>query len=81
MRANHGRLGKYLHEFEGVSSRLDGLQAAILRVKLPLLGEWNDARRQIADWYGELLQDLELIQKPVDSIRGRISISPIMLCK
>lgn len=55
MWANHGRLDKYRHEFEGVNSRLDGLQAAILRVKLPYLTAWNEARRQAAAWYDELL--------------------------
>jgi len=55
MRANHGRTDKYLHEFEGRNSRLDGLHAAILRVKLRHLPEWNKARRQVAGWYDELL--------------------------
>ncbi len=64
MRANHGRSAKYEHEFEGVNSRLDGLQAAILRVKLRHLREWNQARRRIAGWYDELLADVDHIQKP-----------------
>ena len=51
MLANHGRLSKYIHLREGVSSRLDGLQAAILRVKLRHLDDWNLARRQIAQRY------------------------------
>jgi dTDP-4-amino-4,6-dideoxygalactose transaminase len=55
MRANHGRTDKYLHEFEGRNSRLDGLHAAILRVKLRHLPDWNKARRQVAGWYDELL--------------------------
>ncbi len=54
-RANHGRQDKYLHEFEGVNSRLDGLQAAILRVKLRHLAAGNAARRQAAAWYGAAL--------------------------
>lgn len=55
MLANHGRLEKYTHKMEGVNSRLDGLQAAVLRVKLRYLEEWNRQRRQIADVYMELL--------------------------
>jgi dTDP-4-amino-4,6-dideoxygalactose transaminase len=55
MRANHGRTDKYLHEFEGRNSRLDGLHAAILRVKLRHLPDWNKARRRVAAWYDELL--------------------------
>ena len=53
MLANHGRLEKYTHKMEGVNSRLDGLQAAILRVKLRYLDEWNAKRRQIADSYAD----------------------------
>jgi dTDP-4-amino-4,6-dideoxygalactose transaminase len=53
MLANHGRLEKYTHKMEGVNSRLDGLQAAILRVKLRHLDEWNQSRRQHADFYLE----------------------------
>jgi dTDP-4-amino-4,6-dideoxygalactose transaminase len=49
--ANHGRHSKYIHLREGVSSRLDGLQAAILRVKLRYLDGWNAARRDIAQQY------------------------------
>lgn len=58
MYANHGRLTKYEHEFEGVNSRLDGLQAAILNVKVKYLDGWNAERRQAAAWYDELLTPL-----------------------
>jgi dTDP-4-amino-4,6-dideoxygalactose transaminase len=51
--ANHGRLSKYDHEFEGVSSRLDGLQAAILSVKLRHLPAWTEGRRRAAALYAE----------------------------
>src|SRR5512136_1644140 len=51
MLANHGRREKYTHEIAGVNSRLDGLQAAILRVKLRHLEAWNAARRRHADEY------------------------------
>jgi dTDP-4-amino-4,6-dideoxygalactose transaminase len=54
-RANHGRTGKYLHEIQGVNSRLDTLQAAVLRAKLHHLADWNAARRRAASWYDELL--------------------------
>jgi dTDP-4-amino-4,6-dideoxygalactose transaminase len=56
MLANHGRLEKYTHEVEGVNSRLDSLQAAILRVKLPHLDQWNSARDKIAKTYMDVLQ-------------------------
>lgn len=62
MVANHGRLEKYTHKMEGVNSRLDGLQAAILRVKLRHLDEWNESRRRHADFYFEAFTggDLQL---------------------
>lgn len=55
--ANHGRLTKYNHEFEGVNSRLDTLQSAVLDVKLKHLPDWNNARRAIAKRYSENLTD------------------------
>jgi dTDP-4-amino-4,6-dideoxygalactose transaminase len=64
MRANHGRMAKYEHSFEGVNSRLDGLQAAVLRVKLKYLADGNKARRQIAWTYDELLKGCPQIQRP-----------------
>jgi dTDP-4-amino-4,6-dideoxygalactose transaminase len=57
MLANHGRLDKYVHQMEGVNSRLDGLQAAVLRVKLRHLDRWNDARRAHAREYLRLFAD------------------------
>ena len=56
MFANHGRIGKYDHEIEGVNSRLDGLQAAVLSVKLRHLDAWSEARRRNAYLYNEHLQ-------------------------
>jgi dTDP-4-amino-4,6-dideoxygalactose transaminase len=53
MIANHGRVEKYNHEFEGRNSRLDGLQAAILTVKLKYLDGWIKTRRNVADYYFE----------------------------
>ncbi len=61
MLANHGRLEKYTHKMEGVNSRLDGMQAAILRVKLRQLDEWNQKRRQIADVYRDQLTDRGIV--------------------
>lgn len=56
MIANHGRIAKYDHEFEGRNSRLDGLQAAVLRVKLRHLERWTESRRLHAAHYGALLE-------------------------
>jgi dTDP-4-amino-4,6-dideoxygalactose transaminase len=58
--ADHGRIDKYHHAIVGVNSRLDNLQAAILRVKLRHLDDWNDARRQVATRYIARLRDTDL---------------------
>lgn len=65
MIANHGRLSKYNHEFEGRNSRLDGLQAAILTVKLAYLDQWTAARIAVADRYLEQLKTVSDIILPV----------------
>ena len=65
MIANHGRIGKYDHEFEGRNSRLDGLQAAILSVKLKYLDEWTSQRMELAEVYLNELADLDEISLPV----------------
>jgi dTDP-4-amino-4,6-dideoxygalactose transaminase len=56
MLANHGRVEKYDHDMEGVNSRLDGLQAAILNVKLRHLEDWNERRRRNARLYDDYLK-------------------------
>jgi dTDP-4-amino-4,6-dideoxygalactose transaminase len=56
MFANHGRSKKYDHDFEGINSRLDGLQAAILSVKLRHLDEWTELRRRNAYLYNRALE-------------------------
>jgi len=61
MIANHGRVEKYNHEMEGVNSRLDGLQAAILNVKLNDLPDWSNSRRKNAYLYNEHLKDTDLV--------------------
>ena len=58
MFANHGRVQKYEHQVEGVNSRLDGLQAAILSVKLRHLDEWTRCRRRNAGLYSQYLKAL-----------------------
>lgn len=65
MYANHGRIAKYNHEFEGYNSRLDGLQAAILNVKLKYLQEWTDKRKMVASKYSELLSRIQGIVLPI----------------
>ncbi len=54
----HGQADRYRHELEGRNSRLDELQAAILRVKLRHLDAWNDSRRDNARLYNKLFENL-----------------------
>lgn len=61
MLRNYGQPRKYYHDFIGVNSRLDEIQAAILRVKLKHLDEWNERRRNIARLYNEFLEDSEMV--------------------
>lgn len=61
MLANHGRTKKYDHDMEGVNSRLDGLQAAILNVKLRYIEEWTEKRRTNAYTYNEALAGLGVV--------------------
>lgn len=58
---NYGSSIKYHHEVMGYNSRLDELQAAILRVKLKRLDDWNENRRKVAGAYSERLCDLDLV--------------------
>ena len=51
MLRDHGQNVRYQHNLMGVNGRLDEIQAAILRVKLPYLDEWNERRRSIAQAY------------------------------
>lgn len=64
MLRNYGSRTKYLHEAQGVNSRLDELQAAFLRVKLQHLDEWNERRNIIAEKLSSSLRDLPGLQLP-----------------
>lgn len=61
---NYGQTEKYHHVVQGFNRRLDTMQAAVLRVKLPYLDDWNAARRAAAERYDELLLKAEM-QLPV----------------
>jgi dTDP-4-amino-4,6-dideoxygalactose transaminase len=54
---NYGQREKYHHVEQGYNRRLDTIQAAVLRVKLPYLDSWNAARRECARMYNEILAD------------------------
>jgi len=61
---NHGMYERYYHDEVGVNSRLDSIQAAILRKKLPNLDSYNDSRRKAADYYDEAFAGNENILTP-----------------
>lgn len=61
---NHGGAVRYHHDEIGVNSRLDEIQAAILRVKLPYIDKWNKLRREHASYYNELFKNCNLIETP-----------------
>ena len=58
---NYGQSRKYYYDLVGINSRLDELQAAMLRVKLVRLDEWNEKRRRLAKVYNELLEHTDAV--------------------
>ena len=64
MFANHGALIKHNHLMEGINSRMDGLQAAILSVKLDSIVSWTAQRQKVAEHYTERLAELPDIRTP-----------------
>lgn len=71
MITNHGGQHKYFNEIVGLNSRLDALQAAILRVKLRHLEDFTDLRRLAAARYDALFGDSPIIKTPARDSRGR----------
>jgi dTDP-4-amino-4,6-dideoxygalactose transaminase len=62
--ANHGRASQYFHDIEGLNSRLDGVQAAFLRLQLKRLEAGNERRRAIAARYAKVLNGHKFIRAP-----------------
>ena len=72
---NHGGKQRYFHDEVGANSRLDSIQAAVLRVKMTHLARWNEARRERARTYGRLLTSAGLTKT------GAASPTPVLLLK
>jgi len=64
---NHGMYKRYYHDVVGVNSRLDSIQAAVLKAKLPHLDEYCDARRKAAEFYNNAFANNPNITTPVTS--------------
>jgi dTDP-4-amino-4,6-dideoxygalactose transaminase len=62
--ANHGSTVRYYHDAIGVNSRLDSMQAAVLRIKLPKLNEYNAARNKAAAFYDKTFADVKQLNTP-----------------
>ena len=66
MMREHGQSKKYYHDTFGHNYRMEGIQGAVLGVKLKRLNEWTEGRRKVASIYRELLNDIEQIQIPIE---------------
>jgi len=75
---DHGREGKYSHQTLGYNERMDGLQGAVLDVKLDHLDDWNEGRRENAEFYNNQLSDLPVetpnVHDPAEHIYHQYAI-------
>ncbi|HEY2496500.1 MAG TPA: DegT/DnrJ/EryC1/StrS family aminotransferase [Candidatus Angelobacter sp.] len=74
---NHGGKQRYYHDEVGANSRLDSIQAAVLRVKMQYLPKWNDARRERAQTYDRLLTGAGLTKTGADSTAPVVSLKTL----
>ena len=73
MIVNHGQSKRYYHDMVGVNSRLDSIQAAVLRIKLRRLDDYINARRKVADHYDAFFAQFEGVKTPVrDSVSRHV---------
>lgn len=77
---NHGRREKYSHKIEGFNYRLDTIHAAILRIKLRYLENWNNLRRKNAVYYRELFSDTPEIEYIKEMKNGRSVYHLFVIC-
>lgn len=66
---DHGSNVKYQHDFQGTNSRLDGIQGAVLSVKLKHLDNWTERRREVAERYNEGLKDVCVVPQTLEGVK------------
>lgn len=71
MIANHGQSKRYYHDVVGCNSRLDSIQAAVLRIKLPKLDHYNEKRRAVADFYDQFFASFPEVKTPVRDAKSK----------
>ncbi len=71
MLRDHGQAEKYHHDYVGWNGRMDGIQGAVLSVKLKYIDEWNNRRRENARYYAELLGNVRGILLPAEMAYAR----------
>jgi len=64
---DHGQERKYFHHMEGYNGRLDAIQAGVLRIKLKRLDNWNQSRRENAEYYNDMLSKIPGVSVPVEA--------------
>ena len=76
--ANYGSTKKYVHSYQGLNSRLDEIQAAVLRVKLPRLDSDNQRRKRIAQYYLENIENPDIkLPSVVNPLNSSLKLSHI----
>ncbi|MEW6086920.1 MAG: DegT/DnrJ/EryC1/StrS family aminotransferase [bacterium] len=80
MLREHGSLKKYFHDFIGTNSRLDALQAAVLKVKIKHLDRWTEKRREFAKIYNNMLKPTENMVLPVEFPGNKHVYNQYTLC-
>ncbi len=80
MLREHGCQVRYRHDLTGLNSRLDAIQAAILKIKLRYLDTWNQQRLQAADYYHSLLRSLDGIKLPSALLGGKSVWNQYTIC-
>ena len=77
---DHGMSARYRHDYIGINSRMDAVQAIILTIKLRYLDYWNEQRQRAAQYYHELLQSLTFLKLPQALVGGKSVWNQYTIC-